>query len=174
MNNDEESVDIRHELLEYAENAHARANRGLITRWFPFIHQAASRLSTRTISRWLEETHNIKISPASVSKALREDEKHWEGYWDIIEPSARKFEAAHHVAMESYLFDRGLFQSLANEDLGFDEFEDQHEYNTALDALKNDWFALDDKTLVNMWKYVPKDGSEDKGSEDHRDESAIK
>jgi len=174
MKIDEESIDIRHGLLEFAESGVARATRGLITQWFPFIYQAARRLSTRTISRWLEETHNIKISPASVSKALRESDKHWEGYWELIEPAAHNFGTGHNVAMESFLFKREFFESLASEDIHFEDAEDESKYWEGLDALRNAWFVLDDKTLDKMRRYVPRVSDERKEEEGENDETASK
>ncbi|MEI6166466.1 MAG: hypothetical protein WCS52_04670 [bacterium] len=155
MDCDDKLNEMREGLLEFAESGPSRAKHGLITALFPFIYQAARRISTRAISRWLEETHQTKISPAGVSKSLREPERHWEGYWELIEPSARIFEAHNPAAMESFLFDRELFEKMAAENQNL-EGDNQDDYWNAIEALQKEWFALDDKTLSNMWKYVPK------------------
>lgn len=49
-------------------------------------------MSTRALSRWLQDTHNIKLSAVSIAKALRESEKYWEARADSIEQAARAVE----------------------------------------------------------------------------------
>lgn len=168
MDRDNELDEIRKGLLAFSESGATRAKHGLITSLFPFIYEAARRLSTRAIGRWLEETHNVRISPAGISKALREADKHWEGYWELIEPSARSFEATHHIAMESFLFDRELFALRSGENPDFDNDDDQDQYWDAVDALRNDWFLLDDRTLFKMRQFVPKVATDKVASDEHR------
>ena len=63
--------DIGAELVDHSEQEFT-AERSSLEELFPYIIIASKTMSARAISRWFEEKKNIKISAASVAKAIRE------------------------------------------------------------------------------------------------------
>ncbi len=156
----------RQGLVEHVEGGATTPKHGLIASLFPAIYLASRKLSTRAISEWLQETQNVKISPAGISKALRQAEKYWEWYWDLIEPAARTVESAHDVAMESFLFDRQVYEHMSKEEIHFEDEEADRNYQEARETLEADWFAFENNVLNHMWKFVPKVEMEDNVGKD--------
>src|ERR1700722_17524934 len=70
------------------------AQRGLINELFPWVYEASKRMSSRAISRWLAEK-GVKLSAATVAKALRNPRLYWQELADEIEPAATIFGNAH-------------------------------------------------------------------------------
>lgn len=85
MNN--EFTEIGNELIKASKESSSA--RGLVEELFPYIYVASKRMSVRAISRWLDETRNIKISHVSISKALKNSDKHFEAILDNIWPAAK-------------------------------------------------------------------------------------
>lgn len=146
----------RQGLLDYAESGAHTVKRGVIGSLFPAIFEAAKKMSTRAISQWLRETHNVKVSPAGISKALRHPDKYWQEYWELIEPAARTFERAHGAAMESFLFDDAVYEHFSGPEFHFEDAGDEDTYGEARATLEADWFSLDASLRNHMWKFVPK------------------
>lgn len=81
-------ADIGRELVETSKEASSA--RGMAEELFPYIYVAAKRMSTRAISRWLEEEKSLKISHVSISKALRNADEHFSAILENIWPSAQR------------------------------------------------------------------------------------
>jgi hypothetical protein len=138
-------------LLETSREAEFSA-RGVLPELFPYIHAAADRMSTRAISRWLQEAHGIKLSAVSIAKALRNPDKYWEAFADQIEPVARAVEAASGVKMEDFLYDQDVFWHEVRGkktglvlDCGDSAEEEQHAfltYEANLDFLDSHWWSM--------------------------------
>ncbi len=78
------------ELLQHSHKAATfTAQRGLVDELFPYIYGASKRMSTRAISKWLEEAKGVKLSAVTIAKALRDQDRHWATLCDEIEVSAR-------------------------------------------------------------------------------------
>lgn len=96
MTMDSEIADIGNELVRVAEeDAEFSAQRGLVDELFPYIYRASKRMSTRAISRWLKEAKNIKLSAATIAKALRESDRYWIAFFDEVEAAADIVARAH-------------------------------------------------------------------------------
>jgi hypothetical protein len=106
-------------------------------------------MSRRAISRWLKETEGIKLSAATVAKALREPGKYRDEWHDPIEPAARKFAETHQADPESVLSDENCFESLCNDvpsvhgETTQEQGEDHERYQQAEAVLRRRWFAFD-------------------------------
>lgn len=59
--------------------------RGAVNDLFPFIYEAAGRMSTRAISAFLQDQERISISPSTVLRALRQPDMYFDAYLDEIE-----------------------------------------------------------------------------------------
>jgi hypothetical protein len=150
-------------LLEGSRDAEFSA-RGVLPALFPYIHAAADRMSTRAISRWLQEAHGIKLSAVSIAKALRNPEKYWEAFADEIEPVARAVESVSGVAMESFLYDENVFFHVVKEkknDLALDCASDSESVQQAiwdhegnLDFLESHWWSMKESAREGCRPYL--------------------
>lgn len=66
---------IGEELIQAAE-AEESELLPLSSKLFPYFYVASRRMSLRSISGWLEKNHGVSLSPASISKALRNPKVH--------------------------------------------------------------------------------------------------
>jgi len=141
---------IGESLLKYSESSDTTA-RGLVTELFPYIYVASKRMSSRTISEFLKTSHSVKISAASVARALREPEKHMEGLFESIEPAIRIFAEAHDVEASDILEDEKVFEAVKNEPPLLNSkdqsvmLDSQREYDEAVSTLSEEWFSLDER-----------------------------
>lgn len=65
-----EQPNIGKQLLDFSKEEGLTV-RGALDDLFPYIYAVSERLSTRKISQWLEDQHQIKISFSSIAKALQ-------------------------------------------------------------------------------------------------------
>jgi hypothetical protein len=87
-------------LVDFAKSQPHSA-RGAVTDLFPYIYEAAGRMSTRAISAFLQEEQLVAISPSTVLRALREADPFFDDYLDEIE-------VAFEVLKETYGKDEAL------------------------------------------------------------------
>ncbi len=152
--------DVGLELLHSSKNGEFSA-RGVLPALFPYIKSASKRMSTRAISRWLQETQGIKLSAVSIAKALRNPEKYWEAFADQIEPTARAVQEATGVAMESFLFDEDVFRHVVEEKkdglvldaADGDPREALLEHEANLDFLRSHWWAVEESARDGCRRY---------------------
>lgn len=151
-----EFCNIGRELIETAKTDFSA--RGVLTPLFPYIHEAAKSMSARAISRWLLRTHQVKVSDVTLSKALRNPEKHWEAFADYIEPWARTVENSIEAGMECFLFREEVFDHLitkpefvAND--GEDALRVKGDFQDAVEFLRENWFSLDLRIRENCERY---------------------
>jgi len=166
MNINTELSEIGNDLRRYAENEAEFSARGVIDELFPSIYMASKRMSTRAISRWLMETHKIKLSPVTIAKALRESDKHWEEYFETIEPSAQIFGNAHDASMADFLLDLNVFSVLRSNEkkLKFSGEAGCHEYQKAAEIIEQEWFqALDERAREECSQFIPDETGKHKG-----------
>ena len=156
----DEIPSIGAELIE-----HARSNsvqpRGLMDDLFPFIYEASKRLSSRAISRWLEQEKGIKISNVTVAKALRNPEKYWETFAERLEPSIRTIENETGAAAESFLEDERITFALGGEASLRLRCEDANgdgrgnrDLDEAVQLLKECWYPLGAATRKEITPYL--------------------
>ena len=139
----------------------------LLTEMFPYIFEASKRMSTRAISRWLEETHGIKISQPTISRALQSPDKYWQGFAEFIDPAARIAADAAGQDIKTVLLDESLLEHLVKVPELSGETQEEladnyQELGEAVTFLKDNWFALG-KPLRNMCsKYFSNEEEETK------------
>lgn len=100
------SVDISqigHSLSKHSRGAEFTAQRGLVGELFPFLVDASARMSSRAISRFLQEQHSVKLSYATITKALNDPEKYWRLYFDTFLPAAYYIEKKTRVPCSEFL-----------------------------------------------------------------------
>ena len=166
MNTNTELSEVGCDLKRYAETEAEFSARGVVDELFPYIFMAAKRMSTRAISRWLKDTHKIKLSPVTIAKALRESDEHWETFFEKIEPSARIFGDAHSVYMRDFLMHQDLFSGLISnkKNLTVSGEDGYHEYQRAAEIIERDWFqSLDESTREECARYIPDEGKNARG-----------
>ena len=144
---------IGNELVSASETVKLSASE-LLTQLFPYVWEASRRMSTRGISRWLGENHGLEISHASVSRALRQAERNWQGFAEFIEPAARIAADAAGQDIETVLLDESLLEHLVKvPELGGETQEEiaenYEELGEAVTFLRDNWFTLR-KPLRNM------------------------
>jgi hypothetical protein len=155
---DLEIFEIGERLAKHSQEREISA-RGRITELFPYIYQASRRMSTRAISEFLDDNFGLKLSAVGVSRALKDEHKHWEKFAEIIEPEAAVVARAQEVDMESILENEELFLRLTEKQrpivsgsIGL------RSYEQAVDFLKRRWFALDEEIRENCLKFLAKKG----------------
>jgi hypothetical protein len=100
-------------LVEHARRVTLEEKRGVVVELFPFIYEASSRMSSRSISKFLWEKHRVKLSAVTIAKALSDPKKSWNRYFDVIEPFARVFEqGSYSTPMSVFLFDDKKFNQM--------------------------------------------------------------
>jgi hypothetical protein len=123
------------------------AQRGLIDELFPYVFEASKRMSSRAISRWLS-ANNVKLSAATIAKALRNPEPYWQELADEIEIHATIFAGAHNVEVKELLERSDLFECLCQEShliaAGTQEgaMKSYDEIEAAKSNLDQYWFSL--------------------------------
>lgn len=144
--------EIGKSLLGHAVNVQTTA-RGLVTELFPFIYPASKRMSTRAISAFLLEKHQVKISAATIAKALRESDRHVEAFLETIQPAARTVADAYGQDIYQILAAKWQFKQevLDKERIPIPEALDSirqlkefgEDVFRARDFLKEEWFTYD-------------------------------
>lgn len=152
-------------LVRYAnEDAEFSAQRGLTEQLFPYIYAASKRMSTRAISQYLEQVRKVKLSAATIAKALREQDRHWEALCEEIEPAARLLADDRKLTMWQLL-------CMNAEDFERDHATDPRcespnspgddEVADAYRTLSNRWFGLVDEAAMNRCrKYFEEEEAE--------------
>jgi hypothetical protein len=157
-----ELCDIGESLLEAAKTNFSA--RGVLTPLFPYIHEAAKSMSARAISRWLLSAHKVKVSDVTISKALRDPDRHWEAFAKYIEPWARTVENSIDADMESFLSNVEVFNHFVQRPTIAASNDDgarsaMHQFEGAVHCLRKNWFSLDPSSRSNCQRYfhVPSD-----------------
>ena len=132
-------------------NVESCMQRSVIFHLFPFIYEAAKRMSTRGIVRWLE-ANGTKISLATVAKALRTPNQYWQEIYEDIEPAAMVVAQTHNLAIRTLLTDQELFFDLVHDKNTFPNLQSKSsedkaqehcdEYLDACAKLQEDWYCL--------------------------------
>jgi len=158
-------------LLNHAEAVES-SRRGVADDLFPYIYVAAKKMSTRAISRWLEETQGIKLSAATISKVLRESDLRMRSVYEIMKQRERDLYSLTPNDLPpdgipcSELFNLAAFEG--NAQLGderewpFDDPEDMrapvraaHETRIILyNELHREWFALPQEFREDCKKFA--------------------
>jgi hypothetical protein len=166
MNNESlEFFEIGERLAQCAQEQEMSA-RGRISELFPYIYQASKRMSTRAISSFLADNFGLKLSAVGISRALKEEKKHWQWLAETVEPAAQIFSRAHGVSAYGILDDENAFLGFSEQAPKVSGEEGFQEYQGAEDFLKRRWFSLDKDVRDSCMPFVPnEDGSESENSE---------
>ncbi len=142
---DLEIFEIGERLAKHSEEREISA-RGRITELFPYIYQASKRMSTRAISEFLNDNFGLKLSAVGVSRALKEGDKHWQKFSELIEPPAMIVGRALGISWRVLLKERGVFfPATAGERRTVNSEKGLSEYGEAVEFLKRRWFSLDEE-----------------------------
>jgi hypothetical protein len=157
---DEYMNKIGSELVESSqETEEFSAQRGLINELFPYVYEASKRMSSRAISRWLADK-GVKLSAATIAKALRQPESYWQELADEIEPAATLFGNCRNIDVQDLLTNPEAFSVLAEhpvspEAVSADAVRNSlNEIQAATDKLRNGWFALPDSAREACLAYA--------------------
>lgn len=142
----DENIEIGLSLMKYAhEDAPFSNQRGLVTELLPYILEASNRMSVRAISAWLEKEKNIKLSPATIAKAIREKDKHFEDWFEDIEPYATHFADFNGLSLSGLLtLSLKEFQERSwdvNRIREADEYEEKA-FGITIGVLSRRWFTI--------------------------------
>jgi len=151
-----EFFEMGEKLAECAQEQEISA-RGRISELFPYIYQASKRMSTRAISSFLVENFGLKLSAVGISRALKDEKRHWEWLAGIIEPPAHVFARAHGVSVRGILDDENAFHGFADKTPTVSGQDGYYEYEEAREFLKRRWFSLDQEVRDNCISFVPDD-----------------
>jgi hypothetical protein len=100
---------VGQKLLAHSKVAEFTARHGLVVELWPFIVGASERMSARAISRFLEKEQKVKLSSVTITRALNDPQKHWNLFFDMIEPAARIFAKDYGISMKAMLFKKQFF-----------------------------------------------------------------
>jgi hypothetical protein len=107
--NETDVAGVGPKLVAHSKSAEFSAARGRVVELFPFIYAASERMSARAISQFLEKEQGIKLSSVTINKALRDPDRYWNAFFDLIEHSARVFEREDKKRMKEFLFKKQIF-----------------------------------------------------------------
>jgi hypothetical protein len=149
-------------LSQYARKAEFTAQRGLVSELFPFLVDATNRMSARAISRFLENEHGVKLSSVSITKALKEPEKHWRAYFDLFLTEAAFIEQETKISRAELLLHPKKSVEHVVEKLTKQMAIGPSSFNPPLDAaygtVTAKWFTLSPETiqvgLPHLKKYL--------------------
>lgn len=133
--------------------------RGIINEIFPQVYEASKRMSSRAISRFLTNS-GVKLSAATIAKALREPKSHWVEFFERIEPAALVFAKAHGLSPQAVVTDENFLSYYVGKtptievisQSGAEEALD--EYHNAIDTLTSDWFSLSAQSRESCLSYI--------------------
>ena len=130
---------------------------GLLETLFPYIYGAADRMSTRAISRYLAENHNMTFSHSTISRALRASEMHIESISAAMSVHAGILARAGGITEEQILFDEHTFQMIAGHNTSLSPKAQQ-----AFDYLESTWYTYPEDFRNACYKFfIAHTGEED-------------
>lgn len=146
-------------LVNHSQNIGTTA-RGLVTDLFPYIYAASKLMSTRAISSYLEKNHNVKISAATIARALREPKKHIEAFAETVEPHARNLAEAHGVDILTVLKDQmAFYRAISNDPTVVANNSDEEaavsfQYEQARGFIAGTWFKIAPELRAMAYKVI--------------------
>ena len=131
-------------LADYSRQAPTSA-RGIVHELFPYITVASERMSSRAISRWLATEQNVKLSAATIARALRDPEKYILEIFEEIEPAVNVIRFRSRLTLEAILTDWDDPDEPEFKDIEWidqiDEEQDES-LNRAWEVLRERWFPM--------------------------------
>ena len=154
--NDIDLVGVGPKLLAHSKSAEFTARRGLVVELFPFIFGAAERMNAKAISEFLEKEQGIKLSSVTINKALKDPAKHWNLFFDMIEPSARIFGKDESVPIGDFLFrEKYLFKKATNPVIkAIASAVVSEKMAEAVGILRNKWYVIDWEVRLKARPYL--------------------
>lgn len=133
----------------------------IIREMFPYIWQASRHLSTRKISVWLKENHNISLSQATISRALRNSPEYWRALAEKMEPAARVIAEFTETDPLNFMchkefWDEIVFQNVKRDQLCYNDldFEQRLAFQGAIDFLEAHWYVHSKEIRDNCRRYI--------------------
>jgi hypothetical protein len=146
------------DLVEVSQEAELSA-RGIIDEIFPQVYEASKRMSSRAISRFLTG-NGVKLSAATIAKALREPQTHWIEFFEKIEPAALLFAKAHGLSAQAVVTDQNFLIYYEGKTPTIEVVSDEgahdalEEYHGAIEILKAEWFSLSAQARECCLSYI--------------------
>lgn len=138
----ESLAEIGREVVESSRQPEA-SERSKVSQLFPYIYEAAKRISARAISREFGK-RGVEISQVSISKALRAQKKHFQAHFDYVDVAARTVERVLGFSAADVLSDEGTF---VHAEIQFEkhEYDPDEEWplQEALSVLRDDWWGFE-------------------------------
>ena len=136
---------IGSQLLDHAASPEAFSARGILDDLFPYIFDASKRMSTHAISKWLLETHKVKLSATAIANALRKPEKYWMRLAQKAEETAQRVSKYTKVPVIDLLFADKELQKRIDDDAwkekqGKRSAGERMLFQFSVSALDDDWF----------------------------------
>ena len=135
-------------LAEHSRQAPVSA-RGMVHELFPYIAVASERMSSRAISRWLDSEQNMKLSAATIARALRESKKYILDIYEEIEPAVNVIRLRSRLSLEQILTDWDDPEEPDFNEIDWIDVEDQEEQdesskelNRAWEIIRERWFPM--------------------------------
>ena len=161
-------------LADYSRQAPTSA-RGIVHELFPYITVASERMSSRAISRWLATEQNVKLSAATIARALRDPEKYILEIFEEIEPAVNVIRFRSRLTLEAILTDWDDPDEPEFKDIEWidqiDEEQDES-LNRAWEVLRERWFPMPQRfrmlALDAIRKGEPEEGQESERLEDDK------
>jgi hypothetical protein len=150
-------ADVGKSLVKHASKAEFSAQRGVIIELFPFICDAAKRMSSRAISRFLADKHAIKLSAVTINKALKESDRYWMLWVNEIMPSVQIIAFTMKIPVEDFLYSRETIVKLLMQHMqqAMDVKKTPNlELGTAFGVLNTKWVLLSEDNFNTACKYA--------------------
>lgn len=169
------SKNIGQELIQESMGPQPR-RRGISDELFPYILVASlNGMSSRAISRWLEEKQEVKLSAAMVAKVIREADTRMLRLYDVMREKELNFYRmmlsvvstdVHGNPLADNLFDKNSFEVIAAQRndrsvaLIVDECSGLDKLIELYDFLMEEWFSLPERFREECKKIVNKRNKE--------------
>lgn len=140
---------VANDLIKHSRKAEVSA-RGVVTQLFPAIYTASMRMSSRAISDFLKEKHQINLSAVTIAKAIRQPRKHLEVCMETIAPAAAFLADVHGIAVTDILENLEKFEHITAKRPNLETMQDREDlkgatnedYSFAWDVIRREWFMM--------------------------------
>lgn len=145
----ESLTDVGAELVDHSQQEFT-AEKSSLEELFPYIILASKTMSARAISRWFQEKKNLKISAASVAKAIREQDR----YCGLI--YKRSLVGAEYLASISDFTADAILANQNKEQKSFHDEYLQKLNGTEEEKARAEALIIGIK-MLNEWNYLPEE-----------------
>jgi hypothetical protein len=148
--------DAGQELASFAHSLPEEDVRSRTELLFPYVFEASKKMSVRAISDWLETEKGIKFSAPSVSKVLRNQERHFRQIAERIQPIAEQLSNVLGLDVGDLLFQSSsvldsepviAYASAAHAEVAL------RQVDASRDRLKREWHSLSTDVKLRAFQH---------------------